>query len=144
MSRAGDIALQRLADRLAPLAATLLPPYPELSAAARETVEREVARYVASLIAAMPDFLRIPYRGALLLFELLPMVRYGARFRDLPTERRAACLALWSDAPVAVMRDFVRLIRSTALLVYFDHPTVREKLEAERRDAAGARGAAGA
>jgi hypothetical protein len=110
----------------------VLPAYPDL-AAERGAVEDDVTRYLASQIGAMPSFLRLPYRLALRGFALLPLLRYGRSFHALPSPRRKAYLALWSDAPLTRMRELVKLIRTTALLVYFDHPAVRERLDAERR-----------
>jgi hypothetical protein len=112
----------------------LLPGYPVLDTAGRAAVEGDVTRYVASQIESMPGFLRLPYKLALFGFELLPLLRRGKRFGRLRDADRARYLAFWNDAPLAPMRDFVKLIRSSALLVYFDHPAVMQCLERERRD----------
>ncbi len=111
----------------------ILPAFPEIDCPARKTVEHDVTRYLAVQIQAMPGYLRLPYKLALLGFGLLPFVRYGRCFRGLPASKQASYLALWNDAPVLPMRDFVKLIRSSALLVYFDHFLVIEGLEAQRR-----------
>lgn len=118
-------------DRLGAIVTTLLPDFPALDGRGRDTVESDVRTYVAGQIAAMPRFLRLPFRAALAAFELLAVVRYRRRFASLPAEHRAAYVASWSGAPVAAMRDFVKLVRSTALLVYFDHPLVRVRLDEE-------------
>jgi hypothetical protein len=110
----------------------ILPAYPALDARTRAAVEMYVAHYVAAQVGAMPAFLRAPYRAALLGFDWLPLLRYGRRFRSLPAAARAAYLAWWDHAPVSAMRDVIKVIRSTALLVYFDNPSVLERLEAER------------
>jgi hypothetical protein len=111
----------------------VVPAYPELDAATRATVEHDVTRYVASQIQQMPRFLRLPYKLAVVSFNWLALPRYARPFRRLPAERQSSYLALWSEAPFGPMRDFVKLIRSSALLVYFDHPLVRQRLEAERQ-----------
>ena len=115
------------------LVTVILPAYPELDAGHRSTVEHDVTRYVARQVQAMPTVLRVPYTFALLAFEWLPLLRYGRPFRRLPSLRRASWLALWSDAPIPPMRDFVKLIRSSSLLVYFDHALVMQRLEAQRQ-----------
>jgi hypothetical protein len=114
----------------------ILPAYPPLDAPTCTTVHEHVTRYVASQIQSMPGFLRLPYKLAFVVFDWLPLLRYGRPFRRLPGATQTAYLALWNDGPIAPMRDFVKLIRSSALLVYFDHPLVMEKLEAERRGSA--------
>lgn len=126
--------------RLGAIVTTLLPDFPALDGSDRDTVERDVRAYVAGQIAAMPRFLRLPFRAALAAFELVAVVRYGRRFANLPAEHRAAYVASWSGAPVAAMRDFVKLVRSTALLVYFDHALVRVRLD-EELGAGGSNGA---
>ncbi len=124
---------------LLPMVQTLLPPYPELRPDIRIEVERSVAGYVAGQIAAMPTFLRLPYRLAMFTFDALALARHGRRFRALSPTARERYLGVWSNIPVSAMRDFVKLIRSTALLVYFDHPLVRERLEQERIESSAAR-----
>lgn len=116
----------------------ILPEYPPLDSSVREEVSVDVTSYVASQIRSMPSFLAHPYRLALLAFDLLPLLRYGRTFHSLPYGRKHAYLAGWSDAPIGVMRDFVKLIRSCALLAYFDHPRVGAELEAERQPRAAA------
>jgi len=119
---------------------TILPAFPALPEAVRRGVAGDVAAYVACQIDAMPSFLRLPYRLALLAFTWLPALRFGGPFAALPAAARASCLAIWTDSPLAPMRDFVKLIRSTALLVYYDHPVVLEQLSANGI-ASAARGA---
>lgn len=111
---------------------TILPRYPELDPDASAAVEADVASYVGAQIASMPAFLRLPYQLALLAFAWLPVVRHGRPFGRLSPMARAAYLGAWSDGPIAPLRDVVKLMRSSALLVYFDHPLVVERLEAER------------
>jgi hypothetical protein len=118
---------------LAAIIRLITPDYPLTDTAHRAGVQDDVTRYVASQIQGMPGFLRVPYRLALFGFAWLPLLRYARPFGRLPADVQLAYLAFWSDAPLAPMRDFVKLIRSSALLVYFDHPLVMERLEAERR-----------
>jgi hypothetical protein len=138
---AGDPGL-RLTKTLQAIVIAILPTYPQLDAGARVLVEHDVARYVARQITAMPSFLRVPYGFAMLAFDWLALLRYGRPFRSLKPERGARYVAWWNDSPVSFMRDFVRLIRSSALLVYFDHPAVAQQLAAPmslppRREAHG-------
>jgi hypothetical protein len=124
-----------LSATLAAIVRVILPAHPELDATARSAVESEVTRYVARQIQAMPGFLRLPYRAALLAFDLLPLLRYARPFRALAPAAQAAYLARWNAAPIAAMRDVIKLMRSSALLVYFDHPLVLARLEAARPSA---------
>lgn len=113
---------------VAKIVGLVLPERPSLSAPERARVRSAVTGFVASQIEALPTFMALPYRVALLAFQLLPTLRYGRRFDGLNEASQAAYLALWSEGPVAPARDFIKLIRSCALLAYFDHPDVRSQL----------------
>ncbi len=111
----------------------IIPAYPDLDTVTRGTVEDDVTRYVVSQIQNMPRFLRLPYQVAVVAFNWLALLRYARLFRRLPADQQDAYLTLWSDGPLGPMRDFIKLIRSLALFVYFDHPLVLQRLEAERQ-----------
>jgi len=132
-----DVEARRSRTVLGDLVVLIVPAYPHLEAPTRIAVERDVTRYVSSQIQLMPGFLRIPYKLAVAAFNWLALLRYGRTFRHLTADRQEAYLASWGEGPLGPARDFVKLIRSTALLVYFDHPLVLERLEAERQQRAG-------
>jgi hypothetical protein len=110
-----------------------LPAYPDLDEQARARVHADVTDFVASQIEALPLFLHIPYRLGITAFHLLSLLRYGRRFASLPDAARESYLSFWSDGVMGPTRDFIKLIRSCALLAYFDHPGVRTRLLAERK-----------
>jgi hypothetical protein len=116
----------------------LLPGEPVLSGDASIVARREVSGFVCSQIAALPAHLRVPYRVALAAFELLPVVRHGRRFSRLDEARKARYLGLWSGAPIAAFRNFVKLIRSCALLAFFDHPLVMAAMRSHQAAASRA------
>lgn len=113
---------------VAEIVGVVLPARLDLSAPERAQVHAAVTGFVASQIEALPTFLGLPYRLLLLAFSLLPILRYGRRFDGLDDASQAAYLALWSEGPLPQARDFIKLIRSCALLAYFDHPDVRSHL----------------
>ncbi len=120
---------ERQSHVVARLVRLITPSYPDLDSATRDTVERDVTVFVSAQIGAMPTFLQWPYRLALLGFNWLPLARYGRLFVHLGDDRAAAYVTLWSERGLGVMRDFIKLIRSCALLAYFDHPQVRACLD---------------
>ena len=116
---------------VAAIVGCLVPAEPALAPSTRAAVLDDVTRFVGSQIAALPDFLRLPYRVAMTGFEWLPILRWGRPFRGLDADRRRAYLDLWTHAPVGAMRNFVKLIRGCALLAYYDHPALAASLRGE-------------
>ena len=116
---------------VAGIVACIVPAYPALEEATRATVLADATRFACSQILALPDWLRLPYRLALTAFDWLALLRFGAPFHALDGERRARYLALWSDAPLSLARNFVKLIRGCALLAYYDHPALASPLAGE-------------
>jgi hypothetical protein len=123
------IERQRTAT-IATVVASLLPAHPRVTESVRATVTASVVEFVVSQVGALPDFLRIPYGLGLLAFEYLPLARWGRPLGHLDAERRAAYIASWSDSPLGAARNFMKLMRSCALLAYYDHPALRSALEA--------------
>jgi len=103
-----------------------------LDAGVRARVHEDVVAHVVTQIEQMPSILALPYRLALWAFGLLPVLRYGRTFLGLTPPRQAVYLSSWSNAVIAPARDFIKLIRSCALLAYFDHPQVCEALRSAR------------
>ena len=114
---------------VARLVSLLTPAYPALDERTQAAVQRDVTAFVATQIQAMPSFLRLPYRFAVVAFNWLAVLRYGQPFLGLGDTTARAYLSLWSSARLGPTRDFVKLIRSCALLAYFDHAQVRAGLE---------------
>lgn len=118
----------RRAATVAAIVECLVPSVPALETEVRAAVVADVVRFVSSQVAALPDFLRAPYGLALVGFEWLPLLRWGRPFGALDSARQAAYLDHWSDAPIGAMRNFVKLMRSCALLAYYDHPALAAAL----------------
>ncbi len=121
----------------------LTPAFPALDPEARATVLVDVTRFVGSQIQALPEFLRTPYKLALLGFEWLPVVRWRRRFSRLDGARRAAYVDMWSESPAGALRNFMKLIRGCALLAYYDHPALLDALGTQAGRPTPIRSAAG-
>jgi hypothetical protein len=117
---------------LAGIVDTLLPPAPALDDEARRRVSAAATRFVVIEVESIPTFLRLPYLFAILGFQLLAVARYARPFTALPVEKQNAYVRLWTNSPIGVMRDFLKLIRGCSLLAYFDHPEVRSLLQQGR------------
>ena len=109
---------------LAVLTVSLLPSWPLPPGLQRNRVEAEIISYVQRQVRRMPLFLRLPWLVVLLVFANACLFRHGRTFVALPPQRRKAWVRLWAESPLVPMRDFVRMVRSCALLAWFDHPLV--------------------
>ena len=109
----------------------LLPSHPHLDPATSQVVRTDVAAFVVSQVNALPSFLKLPYLVAVTAFDLTPIFRKGRPFRRLDADARASALAAWDTSALAPKRNYTKLIRSCALLAYYDHPAVLSALHAE-------------
>ena len=106
----------------------MTPSFPMLEAPVRIRVHSSVTAFVTSQIEALSPFMGVPYRLAITGFNLLAVCRFGRVFTSLDEASKQVYVALWSDAPIAVCRDFIKLIRSCAMLSFYDHPDVSARL----------------
>lgn len=121
----------RLLAQIVPL---LLPRITTMHPNQRTRIQQEVVGDVVAQMSAMPHFLRIAYQIILYVFNYLAILRYGRIYTALDQTRQQNYLRLWSNSPIGSMRDFMKLIRSCALLHYLDHPAVLAQLERYRHE----------
>jgi uncharacterized protein (TIRG00374 family) len=95
--------------------------------AARQPDERErgevekVARFVQGQVDALPAALRLLLASGLTGFRLLVRFRYLRSFCSLPLARRRRIVASWAYGRWALTRKLFRVLRSTALLGYYEY-----------------------
>ncbi len=118
------------------MARAMYPKEPLLAAAEKAQVEKDVVNYLAGQILAMPVYLKVPYIMALHAFNYLAFFRFGLPFTIVNQAKQGRYIRLWSLSPIGLMRDFIKLIRSCALLAYLDHPLVLQELELDSRQVA--------
>ncbi len=94
-----------------------------------KTIENDVTEFVNSQIAAMPFFLQLPYKITLFIFNLLSIPSYKKPFLMLDSKQKREYVSSWENNKISKIRDFIKPIRSCALLRYFDHPIVLRILE---------------
>lgn len=120
-----------IASTLGVLTRTLLPAWPGLPPVDRAGVEEDVVAYVRRQVRRMPTFLRVPFLCAVVVFGLGAVVMHGRPFTSLPVTKRRAYVNAWALSPIIPLRDFVKMIRSCALLAWFDHARVAAALQEE-------------
>jgi hypothetical protein len=123
---------RRLREVLALTIDVLLPDHPSLDAATSRMVRNDVVSFVVGQVEGLPSFLKLPCLLTVTAFDLTPIFRKGRPFRRLDVAARARTFAAWDTSPLAPKRNYTKLIRSCALLAYYDHPAVLDALHAEQ------------
>ena len=85
----------------------------------------DVADFVHGQIRALRPRLRILADAGLIVFRVLTRLRYLRGFCKLSLETRRAWVSSWADGPFALLRQLMKPFRATALLAFYDHPTLR-------------------
>ena len=95
--------------------------------------QRVVISYTASFIQgeikSLPKKFQILLKIGMAGFGALVRLRYFQSFIHLPLPTRVAIFNAWAYGSVSVTRQLFKLIRSTALLAFFEHPAVVTVLE---------------
>jgi hypothetical protein len=103
-------------------------------------VTRRVATFVQGQVDALPTQLRLMLLAGLLVFRAAVRARHLRGFRDLPLATRREIVNAWAFGPHALARQLFRVLRSTALLCYYEEASVKASVagsgaaEARRRD----------
>jgi uncharacterized membrane protein YbhN (UPF0104 family) len=91
----------------------------EAPASHAERVDRTAA-FVQGQVDALPRLLWLALLLGLLGFRVLVRLRYGHGFCNLPLETRRRIARWWAFGPYRLTRAMFRLLRSTALLAWFE------------------------
>lgn len=119
--------------------AVVPPDLPDLSAAERERVVSDTSEFLAGQIAALPFRLLVLFRIGMIGFRVANRLRFLRSYCALPLATRAAVARTCAWGRVAPARHFFRAVRSIALLAYFEHPLVSQKMTARPAPSAGTR-----
>ena len=76
----------------------------------------DLVRFLIDQQSRMPDYLRVPFRAAVLLFDVAGLVHGGRLFHAQSHDRRWRQIEAWRTAPLSPFRDFIRFYES--LIVY--------------------------
>lgn len=87
-------------------------------------VTQRVAAFVQGQVSALPTLLRTLLFLGLLGFRILVWARYLQGFCVLPLPKRRRIVNAWAYGPYALARNLFRVLRSTALLSYYEDTAV--------------------
>jgi hypothetical protein len=108
----------------------LLPRWPELDAAERERVAADCQHFVTRHIGMAPPYVRLGVVGLMTAFWAYAGLRRATGARD----GLAAMLDGFCRLPIPMVANLDRLLRTSAMIGYLDHPMVLAKLGEERPD----------
>ena len=94
---------------------------------------RSVVSYVADFIQReiknLPQKFQLLFSIGMFCFNMLVWLRYFRSFSLLSLPLRVKIFNSWAYGKLALPRQLFRLVRSTALLAFFEHPSVIDVLE---------------
>jgi hypothetical protein len=120
----GALVLGPVRETFRAIAATVVPE----AAALDEDGWAEVERLVESTLAPRPAGIRRQLRLFIRAIDLLPLARYGRRFRSLDAERRTRVLASLQSSPLLLLRRGFWGLRTLAFLGYYARPEARAEI----------------
>jgi glycosyltransferase 2 family protein len=100
-----------------------------LEPAERARVIAETTRFVVGEIRALPVRLRLLFSIGLLGFRVTIRATTGRGFCDLALARRQRIVNAWAFGPFVPARQLFRVIRSTALLAFWETPGIRGAID---------------
>jgi len=99
-----------------------------------QTVISYVADFIHEEIQNLPKRYRLLFNLGMFVFNIIVWLRYLRGFSLLPLPLRIKIFNRWAYGKLALTRQLFRLVRSTALLAFFEHPAVINILEKQKSD----------
>ena len=97
------------------------------------TNQQEIISYVADFIQGeirnLSKKIQVLFSIGMFGFGTLVWLRYLRTFSQLPLTRRISIYNGWAYGKIPVTRQLFKLVRSTALLAFFEHPAVMNALK---------------
>ena len=92
-------------------------------------IHGEVGRFAFTQINCIPFRYKVLFDVGLFGFKSYIFACTGRFICDVPLAKRRKLVEFWAFGPIAVTRKFMKLIRSLAILAYYDHPLVQSRLD---------------
>ena len=101
----------------------VIPVWPPLDERDRLDVRNACIKAVRAQVGMAPLYVRLGFWGMFAAFQALSLPRLAFRGASAAGARGAA-LSAFSDLPIPMAAALERIVRSTALLAYFEQPAV--------------------
>lgn len=95
----------------------------------RRLVLNEASDFVRGQVDALPPRLALMFAVGTAFFRFYVRATRFHGFCDLPSEVRRNIVESWAYGPISLFRALFKLIRTTALLSFFEAPPVRAALD---------------
>lgn len=102
----------------------------KLENTARDRILNEVAAFLQGQIEALPRRLRWMFGFGMLGFRAVVILTHFRNFTALSESERRRAVELWAYGRFGLGRSLFRLVRSTALLAFYEFPEVEAALAA--------------
>lgn len=102
---------------------------PDVPQREREAVLAKTAAFVQGQVDALPRRLSLMFAAGTLVFRFYVRLTHFRSFCGLDAETRRRVVEQWAYGRVALFRALFKLVRSTALLVFYESPEVRAALD---------------
>jgi hypothetical protein len=120
----GDPVLSPVRETFRAIAATVVPEAASLD----EYAWTELEQLIEYTLAPRPEAMRRQLRLFVRAIDLLPLARYGRRFRSLDLERRTRVLAALQRSPFLLLRRGFWGLRTLAFLGYYARTEARAEI----------------
>lgn len=94
-----------------------------------KAVTSYVANFIHEEVNNLSKKIQLLFSIGMLGFNMLVWLRYFRTFSLLPLPTRVKIFNSWAYGKLALTRQLFKLVRSTALLAFFEHPAVIDVLE---------------
>jgi hypothetical protein len=94
-----------------------------------KAVTSYVANFIHEEVNNLSKKIQLLFSIGMLGFNMLVWLRYFRTFSLLPLPTRVKIFNSWAYGKLALTRQLFRLVRSTALLAFFEHPAVIDVME---------------
>lgn len=97
-----------------------------------QAVLAETSAFVGGQVDALPRRLSLMFAAGTLVFRIYVRITHFRSFCGLRPEARRRVVEQWAYGRIALFRALFKLVRSTALLVFYEAPAVRAALDRDR------------
>ncbi len=101
----------------------------ELTTDERQAIIQETSDFVIGQVEALPRRLALMFAIGTAFFRFYVRITRFRGFCDLKPEMRREILDSWAYGSIPLFRALFKLIRSTALLTFFESPAVQSALD---------------